>query len=97
MEWVDAVLLTPHNILPSGYIIFNRRQKRVEEKIRIGAKAKAIIDKYPSSGNSYILPLIKDSTSTSLIYARYSLTRYLKIAGRQAGIVNISYASARST
>lgn len=97
MEWTDAVLLTPDSILPSGYVVYHRRRKGVEKRVKLGGKARKIIEKYIGRDRTYIFPIINDTSPAALIYARYSSTRYLKIAGRRAGIPSISYNRARSS
>lgn len=97
MEWNDAALLKPENILTTGFIRFNRRQKGVEKRIPIGAKAKAIIDKYLNSENPYIFPMVIDGTPRDVLRARSSSFHYIKKAGKEAGINDISFNRARAT
>lgn len=91
LEFVDVVNLRTENIDSEGYLVFNRRQVGSKRRIKIGEKARGIIDKYHSEDRDFIFPIAKGDNPSEYKYAQASCNRFLKQIGEQVGCPKLSF------
>lgn len=81
MELIDVLKLTSSNFL-DGFIVYRRRQKGVEMRIKIEPAIQTIIDRYCRPGNEYVFPLLENRDSNYFFSARNVVNRDLRTIGK---------------
>lgn len=84
MELADIARLRPANIVDS-HLIFRKRIKGVEQRIRLRAKAQAIIDRYRNPEAEYLFPILEGHDLSYYKCAMSFVSRGLREIGRLAG------------
>lgn len=81
MELTDVLNLT-HSNFDEGFIVYRRRQKGVEVRIKIEPPIQTIIDRYRRPGSEYVFPILENRDSSYFFSARNVINRDLRAIGK---------------
>lgn len=84
MELIDVLTLKPANVI-GQYLVYNRRQKGVQKRVRLEPEAIKIIEKYHREGSVYLFPPLEGKDLTYFPIARGAIAVSLKNIGRMIG------------
>lgn len=97
MELIDVLTLKPTNVI-GQYLIYNRRQKGAQQKVRLEPEAIKIIEKYYRQGNAYLFPPLEGKGLTRFKTASNTISAALRTIGIMLGCPHpLSFSSNRST
>lgn len=80
MSFIDMAFLKK-NDLKNGYITYRRRKTGQQLMIEWTPEMQAIVDKYPTSGTDYLLPIIRNRDAIAIYAYRnagYTINRHLR-------------------
>lgn len=90
MELVDVVNLTSDN-LQGKTLRYCRRLKGKEIAVVLGAQARAILERYKTSGSRHLFPLLEQSGGIQFSSLRNNVGQHMKALGKFVGYTQLSF------
>lgn len=90
MELVDVVNLTTDN-LRGNTLRYYRRLKGKEIAVVLGAQARAILERYKTSGSRHLFPLLEQSGGIQFSSLRNNVGQHMKALGKFVGYTQLSF------
>lgn len=96
MELIDVLNLKPNNV-KGEYLVYNRRRKGHQQKVRLEPEALRIIEKYSRPGATHLFPPLEGKGMAYFNAARNNIALSLKAIGNRIGCPCLSFSYNRST
>lgn len=90
MELIDLANLEYSNV-NDGVLIYRRRLKGLERRVKLGEQAMKIIKRYNGDSNKYLFPLLSKSENALFSSVRNYVCQSLKIIGRAVNYPILSF------